>query len=184
MTEQASLGEISEEEQQKSEETEHYELGKVPEDWNVVRMADRTEIEMGSSPKSEFYNEEGEGLPFFQGNNEFGKKYPEKEVWCSEPVKTAEEGDILISVRAPVGDLNIAREKSCIGRGLAAISNKDFNREYLFYHLQERKKWLQRISAGSTYDSINSSQLKNLKLRLPEKDEQRRIASVLYNVDQ
>lgn len=165
-------------------EPDHYELGIVPEDWKVVDLVEAAKIEMGSSPKSKFYNKNGSGLPFFQGNNEFGRRFPNIEVWCSEPVKVAEQGDILISVRAPVGDLNITKKKSCIGRGLAAISSEKFNREYLFYHLQERNKWLNRISAGSTYDSINSSQLKNLKLRYPPISEQRRIASVLYNVDQ
>jgi type I restriction enzyme S subunit len=179
MNEQATLSSVETE-----KGFQHHELGFIPEVWKVVELSEDTEIEMGSSPKSKYYNENGEGLPFYQGNNEFGKRHPKTEVWCNEPVKTAESGDILISVRAPVGDLNIADEKCCIGRGLAGISNGEFNKNYLFYQLQERKKWLKRISAGSTYDSINSTQLKNLELRKPPKEEQEKIASVLYNVDQ
>jgi type I restriction enzyme S subunit len=158
-------------------------LNRRPKSWNIESLSDVAAIEMGSSPKSEFYNEEGEGLPFYQGNNEFGDLHPVTEVWCSNPVKTADKDDILISVRAPVGDLNIASEECCIGRGLAGITAQEIDRDYLFYHLRERKKFLTRISAGSTYDSINSSQLKNLKLKLPEADEQREIADALKSLD-
>lgn len=89
-----------------------------------------------------------------------------------------------MSVRAPVGDVNITEKRCCIGRGLAGIKAKNINREFLFQHLQERKKWIERISAGSTYDSINSSQVKSLNIRVPPLPEQRKIASVLYTVDQ
>ena len=158
-------------------------LEKRPADWKIRSLNEVADIEMGSSPKSEYYNEDGEGLPFYQGNNEFGDRNPDTEVWCSDPVKTADKDDILISVRAPVGDLNIAPEKCCIGRGLAGITAEEINRDYLFYHLKERENFLVRISAGSTYDSINSSQLKNLKLKIPKPEEQEKIAEALQNLD-
>lgn len=160
------------------------ELLPLPQDWTYNQLSNLADVEMGSSPKSEHYNEDGEGLPFHQGNNEFGKRHPSVEVWCSSPVKTASAGSILMSVRAPVGDINITEQECCIGRGLAGIKAESINREYLFQHLQDRKKWLERISAGSTYDSVNSSQVKSLNIRVPPRPEQRNIASVLYNVDQ
>lgn len=158
-------------------------LNKRPIEWDTKSLNEIAEIEMGNSPKSKYYNHNGEGLPFYQGNNEFGERYPNTKVWCSQPVKTANKNDILISVRAPVGDLNITTEKCCIGRGLASITTKNIDKNYLFYHLKERKKYLIRISAGSTYDSINSSQLKNLNLKIPPLKEQQKVAEILMKLD-
>ena len=158
-------------------------LEKRPADWKIRSLNKVADIEMGSSPKSRYYNKEKNGLPFYQGNNEFGHRSPETKVWCNNPVKTAQKDDILISVRAPVGDLNIATEKCCIGRGLAGITAKEIDRDYLFYHLKERENFLIRISAGSTYDSINSSQLKNLNLKIPNLGEQKKIAKTLDALD-
>ena len=168
---------------------EHYKfeekepLNKRPIEWDTKSLNEIAEIEMGSSPKSKYYNHNGEGLPFYQGNNEFGERYPNTKVWCNQPVKTANKNDILISVRAPVGDLNITPKKCCIGRGLASITTKNIDKNYLFYHLKERKNYLIRISAGSTYDSINSSQLKNLNLKIPPLKEQQKVAEILMELD-
>ena len=87
-----------------------------------IKLKDVCKINMGQSPDSSSYNESGEGIPFFQGNADFGDRYPVTRIWCSEPKKVAQENDILISVRAPIGAINYSKEKCCIGRGLAALT--------------------------------------------------------------
>ncbi|MCS7144515.1 MAG: restriction endonuclease subunit S, partial [Archaeoglobaceae archaeon] len=96
------------------------EIGKIPKDWEVVRLGEIAEIIMGQSPPSSTYNEDKNGLPFLQGKMEFGEIYPSPKLYCSQPIKIAEANDVLISVRAPVGDVNLAFLRVCIGRGLAA----------------------------------------------------------------
>jgi type I restriction enzyme, S subunit len=96
-------------------------MSNSPDGWIDVVLSDIAFIQMGQSPDSSTYNEKGVGLPFFQGKAEFGKLFPTVRKWCSEPKKVAEAGDILLSVRAPVGPTNIAAERCCIGRGLTAI---------------------------------------------------------------
>ena len=88
----------------------------------MARLGDICEINMGQSPDSSSYNDNNDGLPFFQGNADFGELYPTVRVWCSQPSKVANKNDILISVRAPIGALNIADCKCCIGRGIAALT--------------------------------------------------------------
>ena len=100
------------------------EVGEIPVEWEVASLGDVSYINMGQSPPSETCFDYKNGLPFFQGKAEFGVKYPRVVTWCCSPRKIAEKGDILISVRAPVGDINIAPEKCCIGRGLAAIRGR------------------------------------------------------------
>ena len=86
----------------------------------IVRpLTEYCTLNMGQSPDSKTYNTQGKGLPFYQGNADFGETHPITHVWCSAPVKVAEDGDILISVRAPIGAMNMAVERCCIGRGLA-----------------------------------------------------------------
>jgi len=163
---------------------EMFGIGRIPGEWNIQPPSESADIIPGNSPPSSTYNEDGEGLPFFQGNSEFGHFHPEADTWCSEPRKEAEIKDILMSIRAPVGDLNIANQKCCIGRGLAALRPKDMNGLYLFYHLTERQRWLSRLATGSTFKSVTKSDLQRLDIPLPPLGEQRKIASVLYNVDQ
>ena len=100
--------------------------------WKECKLGDIAEINMGQSPKSEFYNQDKIGLPFLQGNRTFGLKYPYFDTYCSEPTKIAKHGEILFSVRAPVGDINIANDEICIGRGLCSINSKDKNNEFLY----------------------------------------------------
>ena len=103
------------------------EIGEIPEDWKVAKLGDDkvSELIMGQSPPSSFYNNDGDGMPFLQGNADFGDIYPNPNTYCTKPLKIAESGDILMSVRAPVGELNMSAFKSIIGRGLAAIRCKD-----------------------------------------------------------
>ena len=141
-------------------------------------------INMGQSPDSSTYNKDGNGLPFFQGNADFGVKYPEIRMWCSEPTKVAQEGDILISVRAPIGAMNIANCECCIGRGLAALTvKKDVcERKYLWYALSNKVEELNAKGTGSTFKAINKKILEETEIPLPPLDEQCKIAAVLDKV--
>ncbi len=111
---------------------------------------------MGQSPDSRTYNDTQQGLPFFQGKTEFGEKYPTIRKWCSEPKKIAEAGDILLSIRAPVGPTNIAVEKSAIGRGLAAIrAVNEIDENYLFYLLKNGAMAFTAGGTGSTFAAVS-----------------------------
>ncbi len=159
----------------------------LPEEWEVVKLEDKSiaDLIMGQSPPSSTYNKDGIGLPFLQGNAEFGDIYPSPTFYCSQPMKIAEENDILISVRAPVGEININPVKSCIGRGLAAIRSKrdKLNYLYLFYVLKFEGKRFQALSMGSTFKAIRKTEVKRFQIPLPPLSEQQKIASVLSTVD-
>jgi type I restriction enzyme S subunit len=159
-------------------------IGKIPVDWEVVRLEDVSEINMGQSPPSEDCSEEAKGLPFYQGNAQFGSKYPSPKKWCEKPKKIANQGDILISVRAPVGEINIAPHKCCIGRGLAAITAKGVNPDYLYHSLFIHRKALQKIAQGSTFEAINSKELSDLSIFSPPFSEQKQVAEILTTVDE
>jgi type I restriction enzyme S subunit len=156
----------------------------IPILWGVRKLGTIASINMGSSPKSKYYNEQGDGLPFFQGNADFGGHPPQVTVWCTNPDKTADEGDLLLSVRAPVGDLNIADHYCCIGRGLVAISGKEANNSFLYHLLSFERPRLESYAQGSTFRSINSGVLHNFPVQFPPLPEQRRIAEILSTVDE
>ena len=111
---------------------------------------------MGQSPNSNSYNDNGEGVPFFQGNADFGERYPVTRKWCSAPTKMAAPEDILISVRAPIGAMNYAKEECCIGRGLAALTpNKlKVSPEFIFWVLKGKNAELNSKGTGSTFKAI------------------------------
>lgn len=150
----------------------------------MARLEDVCSINMGQSPESSSYNEAGEGIPFFQGNADFGKLHPTVRVWCDAPTKIAEQGDILISVRAPIGALNIANVQCCIGRGLAALTVNErlCYQKYLWYALECKVDELNSKGTGSTFKAINKKTLEETEIPLPSLDEQRRIATVLDKV--
>ena len=146
-------------------------------------LKELVDIQMGQSPDSKFYNNDKIGLPFYQGKADFGRINPIPKIWCSKSKKEAKPNDILISVRAPVGDLNINNVQSCIGRGLAAITCKsDVDMMYLYYHLKYLKPQLKHISTGSTFESINRSQLENLIIDYKPYFEQIKISNILQVV--
>lgn len=154
--------------------------------WLTVELGDVADVVMGQSPPGDTYNERGEGLPFFQGKADFGERFPDVRKWCSAPRKLAELGDILLSVRAPVGPTNIAQEKSCIGRGLAAIrGNPDqLDQNYLRLYLRHREPTLAFKGQGSTFTAIGRADIEKLSVPLPSLSEQRRIVEILDQADE
>jgi type I restriction enzyme S subunit len=163
------------------------EIGEIPEHWEVVRLGDKKlfELIMGQSPPSISYNQNKKGLPFLQGKAEFGEIYPQPIKWCDKPIKVAEKNDVLISVRAPVGDLNLADQKYCIGRGLASIRLKNnVNPFFLFNCLNFFKNQILTYGTGSTFKAITKEILENFKIPLPPLSEQKEIAEILQTIDQ
>lgn len=140
----------------------------IPEGWGVEKLGDIANITMGQSPKGTSYNEVGEGMLFFQGSTDFGWRFPVARQYTTEPSRIAEEDDILLSVRAPVGTLNIADKRCCIGRGLAAINSKVGVNSYIFNVMQDFKKLFDmRNSVGTTFGSITKDDLYSLQLVYP-----------------
>jgi type I restriction enzyme S subunit len=150
----------------------------LPKGWTRTSLNEVSEIILGQSPPSSTYNESGEGLPFYQGKLEFGDIYPSPRKWCSEPKKIAEKGDVLISVRAPVGPTNLCFEKSCIGRGLSAIRGLGgIQPHFLLYLMRAFEKVIAGSGTGTTFDAITGDQLKNFPVPLPPLPEQHRIVA-------
>ncbi|MDE0178248.1 MAG: restriction endonuclease subunit S, partial [Gammaproteobacteria bacterium] len=147
----------------------------------TVALAEIAAITAGQSPPGSTYNEDGAGLPFFQGKADFGETHPTARKWCTAPKKIAEAGDILISVRAPVGPTNIAAERCCIGRGLAAIrpDDKVALPDFVHWVLKYREPELAAKGIGSTFTAIGQKDLRSLLVPLPPLDEQRRIVDIL-----
>ena len=138
---------------------------------------------MGQSPPSSTYNSTGDGLPFFQGKADFTSLYPVPSKWCTKPLRKASRNDILISVRAPVGDVNMSPGDCCIGRGLAALScNSDTTPFFLFFFLLSDKEEIQRHGTGTTFQSINKKVFEKLTISLPPLPEQKKIAAVLLKI--
>ena len=135
---------------------------------NYITLKDVCNINMGQSPDSKSYNEFQDGIPFFQGNADFGERYPITRIWCNAPTKTAKKDDILISVRAPIGALNYAKETCCIGRGLAAITpdKTKVATEFIFWLLKGKNQELNQLGTGSTFKAISKKVLENI--RIPE----------------
>lgn len=147
----------------------HPELKReIPEGWGVEKLEKIANITMGQSPKGTSYNEVGEGMLFFQGSTDFGWRFPVARQYTTEPSRIAEEDDILLSVRAPVGTLNIADTRCCIGRGLAAINSKVGANSYIFNVMQDFKKLFDKMnSVGTTFGSITKDDLYSLQLVYP-----------------
>jgi type I restriction enzyme S subunit len=150
----------------------------LPQGWVWSSLESIAEIILGQSPLSSTYNEIREGLPFYQGKAEFGDIYPTPRKWCTAPKKIAEEGDILVSVRAPVGPTNICPEKSCIGRGLAAIRPRyGIPTKFILHLLRAYEQILAEQGTGTTFKAITGNQLRELEIPLPPLPEQKRIVA-------
>lgn len=144
-------------------------------------------ILMGQSPPSRTYNQEQIGIPFYQGNRDFGLRTPSKRVWCTTPTRSAKPGDVLVSVRAPVGAVNVAAESCGIGRGVAALRS-DSNPHVLFYSLRaDESIWEVYESGGTVFGSINKMQLSNLEISWPMEvlpELEAKLAAINMRVDQ
>lgn len=139
----------------------------IPKGWREDCLGNISNMVMGQSPSSEFYNETGDGLPFHQGVGTYGDRFPISKTYCSVTGRLAKKGDILFSVRAPVGRLNIANEKMIIGRGLAAISHRKGWNSYLFYFLKVAFSNEDIIGNGAIFNSVGKDELKAFKLISP-----------------
>lgn len=145
-----------------------------------VRLDEACVLNMGQSPDSSSYNENCEGLPFFQGNADFGDMYPEVRIWCSAPTKIVEENTLLISLRAPIGALNFSNTKSCIGRGLAGLTpTEEFDLKYIYYCLKGKHAELNAKGTGSTFKAISKNALGETLVRKIDKKKQLEIVEIL-----
>ena len=139
------------------------ELGEIPEGWEVKTLRQCTHLTMGQSPPGHTYNEHGEGLPFFQGRSDFGSRYPSNRRFCSAPTRIAQPGDTLVSVRAPVGDINMAWDRCCIGRGVAALRHKSGTASFTYYYAWKIQVALREYEhTGTVFGAINKGQFEAL----------------------
>ena len=141
----------------------------VPKGWELSTIGDCYDVVMGQSPKGETYNENKQGMLFYQGRAEFGWRFPTPRLFTTDPKRIAEQNSILMSVRAPVGDINIALEKCCIGRGLAALQHKSKSLSFGLYQIQSIKSELDLFNGeGTVFGSINQANLKNIQIINPD----------------
>jgi type I restriction enzyme S subunit len=154
-----------------SSEFEDSELGPIPKGWRVGKVSDAFDVTMGQSPPGETYNHRGEGLAFYQGRADFGFRFPTRRVFCSAPTRLGKTGDTLVSVRAPVGDINMADEPCCIGRGVAAVRHKSGASSFTYYSMKHFEPDFARFEAeGTVFGSINKQNFAELPLTLPPND--------------
>ena len=146
------------------------ELGSIPQGWEVKLLGEMCDVLMGLSPKSEFYNQTGEGLPFHQGVTDFGQRFPTDRVYCTVQKRIAEVGDILFSVRAPVGRINIANKKIVIGRGLSAIRSKNNNQVFILQQLKDKFQEEDTMGSGTIFNAITKTDLLEIQLTEPTKE--------------
>lgn len=144
------------------------ELGMIPEEWKVGTLEDIAEITMGQSPAGNSLNENREGMMFYQGSSDFGFRFPSIRVFTTEPKRLAVANSVLFSVRAPVGDINVAKEECCIGRGVASIKSKYGHDSYLFYTMKSLHNLFDSFDGeGTVFGSINKKTLSAIQILLP-----------------
>ena len=152
--------------------------------WTETTLGEIAEVNMGQSPPGDTYNTEGIGMPFMQGSAEFGEHYPEPVKFCSAPAKIAEIGDLLLSVRAPVGDSNFANQRIAIGRGLATVrARTGADTHFLRLVIQLNTAGLLATSGTGMFSSITGKNLREFGVNLPQLLEQKRIVDVVSSVD-
>ena len=151
-----------------------------------IQLKDVADIVMGQSPKSVFYNTNGNGIPFLQGVRTFGENYPQIDTWTTSYNRKAKSGEILFSVRAPVGRVNWANQDLAVGRGLAALKIKSgYSKEYLYYLFKKIGGQLDSLATGTVFTSINKKELEALELKIPVNlSDQEKIADYLQKFDQ
>ena len=158
--------------------------GKMPEGWRVGKLSEIADIIMGQSPDGKSYNEDGIGTVFYQGRAEFGTRFPTRRLFTTEPKRIAKKFDTLMSVRAPVGDLNIANEDCCIGRGLAAIHSKDNHQSFVHYTVVTLRPQLDVFNGeGTVFGCINRDALNNMKVIIPSKIDLDKFEKIVTTMD-
>ena len=143
-------------------------LGLIPKGWTAGTVVEGFNLTMGQSPPGDTYNEDGDGLPFYQGRTDFGFRFPTRRIYCSAPTRYAKLGDTLVSVRAPVGDINMANEECCIGRGVAAVRHKSGATSFTYYSMASIYPDFARFEAeGTVFGSINKDSFEKLRFVIP-----------------
>ena len=159
-------------------------LGPIPSGWEVKPLSKIAVLTMGQSPTGTTYNETGGGLPFYQGRTDFGFRFPKKRIYCSAPTRIAEKGDILISVRAPVGDLNMANETCCIGRGVASIRSNISKDSFLYYAMLSAQTQFDVFNTeGTVFGSINRKDLSSFSILTPIEQLVKEFNNIIRNFD-
>ncbi|MFA9214198.1 MAG: restriction endonuclease subunit S, partial [Candidatus Methylacidiphilales bacterium] len=154
-------------------------------EWNTPSLSNISCVIIGSSPSSSSYNENGIGLPLLQGNADIKNRLSAPRIFTSEITKACEKGDILLSVRAPVGTVAKSLHEACIGRGISALrAHKPNSQEYLYQWLISYELSWQNISQGGTFDAVNSDDIRNLLIPAPTPKEQEKIAACLSSLDE
>ena len=149
------------------------------------KLQDIVDVTMGQSPKSEFYNNDGEGVPFLQGNRTFGFKYPTFDTFTTMVTKEAKAGDVIMSVRAPVGDLNITPVDICLGRGVCSLRMKNGNQEFLYYMMKYYIPQLINKESGTVFGSVNRNDIIELEIDIPnDAEKQGKISRFLSMLDE
>ena len=143
------------------------ELGPIPEGWEVRPLAEEVQLTMGQSPSSDHYNTEGNGLPFHQGVTNYGTRFPKHEQFSTGGNRYAEDGNVLFSVRAPVGRINLADRKLIIGRGLAALRHKEDYQSFLVYFLKHTFATEDSIGSGTIFNAVNKKEMERIHLIVP-----------------
>ena len=148
-----------------------------------VKLSQIADITMGQSPKSVYYNTVGEGMPFLQGNRTFGRRYPVFDTYTSMVTKIAKAGDVIMSVRAPVGDLNYTPVDMCLGRGVCSIRMKNGNQDYLYYLMKHNVPHLINKENGTVFGSVNRNDISELEVEIVDDEKQKVIARMLSMID-
>ncbi len=162
----------------------HMIVKKADESWHTGLLSDIASITMGQSPKGDSYNENGIGTVFFQGRAEFSFRFPSRKLYTTEPKRIAKTNDILMSVRAPVGDLNVAYEDCCIGRGLSAIHSKDNHQSFVLYTMFVLRRQLDVFNGeGTVFGSINRDALNSIPISIPPRKVMDKFESIVAPMD-
>ena len=163
---------------------EESELGLIPRGWNIGKVGQAFNLTMGQSPPGDTYNDFGEGLPFYQGRTDFGFRSPSKRIFCTRPNRIANVGDTLVSVRAPVGDVNMAIELSCIGRGVAAVNHPQNFQGFTFYTMKALGSQFKTYdSEGTVFGSINKKDFEALKVIMPNMEVLQHFDNITISLD-
>jgi len=153
--------------------------------WKLCKLKEIAEITMGQSPKSEYYNFIGEGTPFLQGNRTFGRKYPTFDTYTTNVTKMATKGSVIMSVRAPVGDINITPVDMCLGRGVCGIRMKNDNQTFLYYLIKSNVGHIINKENGTVFGSINKKDIDELDVYIPElNEEQQTLGNTMACIDE